>query len=166
MRGFVRERVIVFVRLFGVVLYAVLFVVLLCMVYVVLFFWVKLNILAMRMKKLLSLGIVMSVSILMTQSCSYVSRTVQPIGSESETRLSMQERLRTGRVRDSLRVDSLSVSDAVIILAEAHRLCEGRDSLNKRIIGEVIEENDGLRRRMVIERIGFVVIGFILILFR
>ena len=62
------------------------------------------------------------------------------------------------------RVDSLSVSDALIVLAAAHRLCEERDSLRRVYMKELERSREEVERRMWIERVGFgAVVLFMLI---
>jgi len=60
--------------------------------------------------------------------------------------------------QSKLRVDSLSVSDAVIVLAAAHRLCEERDSL-RRVYMKVLErEMVEVKRGIWTERVVWVLV--------
>jgi len=60
-----------------------------------------------------------------------------------------------GRLRRASRVgrvDSLSLSDAVIVLAAAHRLCEERDSLRRVYVKGLEGEVVAIKRGIWIER--------------
>jgi hypothetical protein len=54
--------------------------------------------------------------------------------------------------KSKLRVDSLSVSDAVIVLAAAHRLCEERDSLRRVYVKVLQQEVVDVKRERWLER--------------
>jgi len=118
----------------------------------------------------------MSVSIWTVSSCSFVNLIPRSIGNELDKRLSMQNESQTesgGEIVDSgfrnvdlvvnpqstihnskskLRVDSLSVSDAVIVLAAAHRLCEERDSLRRVYVKVLQQEVVDVKRERWLER--------------
>jgi len=58
--------------------------------------------------------------------------------------------------KSKLRVDSLSVSDAVIVLAAAHRLCEERDSLRRVYVKLLQAEMADVKRERWVERVVWV----------
>jgi hypothetical protein len=116
-------------------------------------------------------GLVMSVSIWTVSSCSSVNLIPHGIGSGSDETSSMPSKSRTESGKDfglwngdfgfrngelgssgRVRVDSLSVSDAVIVLAAAHRLCEERDSLRWVYMKALEREMSEVKRGIWIER--------------
>ena len=60
--------------------------------------------------------------------------------------------------KSKLRVDSLSVSDAVIVLAAAHRLCEERDSLRRVYVKLLQAEMADVKRERWVERVVWVLV--------